>query len=349
MIVRRRIHDLLRRHIESTPAGPKTEDAPTPRRRRRWSRALLPILGLVLGYVLASCKAGPGVSHFRSETDRARYLAAYDTAMADLPAPQDVRDVPTSYGTVRVYRFQGKGDAAPIVALPGTRSGVPVLGDNLSGLLQHRSVYAMDLLGEPGYSAQSAPVTTRQQQAEWLGETLEQLPEEKFHMVGISIGGWTSMNLAVHDSSKIASVTLIDSPYVVSDLSFEAILRSAPTALPFAPRSWRDSFNSWTAGGAPVEDVPVADMIEAGMHTFDMQIPMAGRIPEEEVTAVEVPTMMIVAGASPLHDPAETADAARRMLDTVHVYEGASHAVNGEEPERIADDVGEFINAHEPV
>jgi pimeloyl-ACP methyl ester carboxylesterase len=349
MSTQRKLRNRFRRHTGSTPAArPETEDAPTPRRRRRWGRVLLPILGLALGYVLASRRAGPDVSHFRSEADRARYLAAYDTAMADLPAPQDVRDVPTSYGTVRGYRFQGEGDEAPIVALPGTRSGVPVLGDNLPGLLRHRSVYAMDLLGEPGYSAQTAPITTREQQAEWLGETLEQLPEEQFHLVGISIGGWTSMNLAVHNSAHIASITLIDSPYVVSDMSFEAIIRSAPTALPFAPKSWRDSFNSWTAGGAPVEDVPVADMIEAGMQTFEMKIPVAGRIPEDEVTAVDVPTMMIVAGASPLHDPAETADAARRLLDTVHVYEGASHAVNGEEPERIADDVGAFIDAHEP-
>src|SRR5690606_3338192 len=118
-----------------------------------------------------------------------------------------VRDVPTSFGTVRVYRFRGSGEGTPIVALPGTRSGVPVLGDNLPGWTRHRPVYAMDLLGEPGHSVQSTPITSAADQAAWLDETLARLPEERFHLVGVSIGGWTSMTLAVHDQTHVASVT----------------------------------------------------------------------------------------------------------------------------------------------
>jgi pimeloyl-ACP methyl ester carboxylesterase len=310
--------------------------------------AALGVLLVVAGFVGAGVTRGPDVGHFRSEEDRARYVEAYGEAMAELPEPEVVRDVETSYGTVRVYRFGGRADGAPIVALPGTRSGVPVLGDNLPGLREHRTVYAMDLLGEPGHSVQSTPITTRTDQATWLDQTLARLPEETFHLVGVSIGGWTSMNLAVHDTAHVASVTLVDSPYVVSDMSLEAIARSIPVALPFAPESWRRSFNSWTAGGAPVEDVPVAEMIEVGMETYETHLPAVGRIPEEEVAAVDVPTMMVVAGASPLHDPEETAQGARRLLDEVHVYDGASHAVNGEQPERLARDVGDFVDANEP-
>jgi pimeloyl-ACP methyl ester carboxylesterase len=332
--------------IARSSAEPQDRDG---RRRRRWPRVVVPLLGVLAGFLLAALSAGPDVGHFRSSADRDRYLAAYDRAMADLPQRRDVLDLPTTYGTVRVYRFPGAGDGAPIVALPGTRSGVPVLGDNLPGLLQHRSVYAMDLLGEPGRSVQGTPITTAAQQAAWLGETLEQLPEHRFHLVGLSIGGWTCMNLAVHDTAHIASITLVDSPYVVSDLRLEAIARSVPAALPFAPRSWRDGFSSWTAGGAPVEGVPVADMIEAGMHTYEMALPPAGRIPEDDVAGVDVPVMMVVAGASPLHDPEETASNAQRLLDEVHVYDGASHAVNGEQPQRLARDVGAFVDAHEPL
>ncbi|KGN33639.1 alpha/beta hydrolase [Knoellia sinensis KCTC 19936] len=293
--------------------------------------------------------SAPKVGHFRSDADRDRYLAAYDRAMAELPEPSEVLDVPTSHGTVRVYRFDGQGKGAPIVALPGTRSGVPVLAANLPGLLEHRTVYALDLLGEPGRSVQTAPITTHEEQADWLAATLVQLPEGAFHLVGLSIGGWTAVNLAVHRPDRLATISLIDSPFVVSSLRPAAILRSIPVAFPSAPRSWRDSFNSWTAGGAPVEDVPVADMIEAGMQTYAMALPTPSRTPEDKVEALDIPTMMIVAGASPLHDAREAAQNARRLLDVVHVYEGASHAVNGEQPERLARDVGAFIDAHEPA
>ena len=91
-----------------------------------------------------------GVGRFVSDAARDRYVTAYDEAMALLPAPERTLDVPTSLGSVRVYRFAGAhDDRAPLVLLPGTASGTPVWASNLPDLLMIRSVYALDLLGEP--------------------------------------------------------------------------------------------------------------------------------------------------------------------------------------------------------
>ena len=148
-----------------TAARGRGDRSVTLRRRRRLVASLAAVGCVVLGAVLAGAVAGPGVGHFRSAADRERYLAAYAEAMTALPAPSQVRDLPTSFGTVRVYRFDGAGEGAPILALPGTSSGVPVLADNLPGLLEHRDVYALDLLGEPGLSVQGTPVRSAAEQA----------------------------------------------------------------------------------------------------------------------------------------------------------------------------------------
>jgi pimeloyl-ACP methyl ester carboxylesterase len=292
---------------------------------------------------------GPAVGAFRDSAATDRYLTSYAEAMRDMPTPQHTLDIRTDYGIVRVYRFQGDNDSAsPLLLLPGTQSGTPVWADNMPGLLEHRSVYALDLLGEPGRSVQARPINGNEDKAAWLHQVLDQLPESKFHVVGLSIGGWTATNLAVHDPGKIATLTLIEPVMVFTGLRMEAIARSIPASVSWFPKAWRDSFSSWTAGGAPIEDVPVAQMIEAGMQAYQMAQPSPAQIPAQDLKQLKVPTLVVVAGASPMHDPDKLAAAAQQLPD-VHVltYPDSSHAINGEQPERLAADIGSFVNANE--
>lgn len=338
-----------------------TEDK-GPRHRgriRRWSAALVPgdragrvwLAIAMVAIVLAAREAlaAPAVGAFRSSDAMTRYLGAYDEAMQDMPQPERILDLRTSYGVVRVYRFRGENyQQSPLLLLPGTQSGTPVWADNMPGLLEHRSVYALDLLGEPGKSIQSRPITSNADKAAWLHEVIEQLPEPHVHVVGLSIGGWTATNLALHHPDKIASLTLIEPVMVFTGLSAQAIVRSIPASVSWFPRAWRDNFSSWTAGGAPVEDVPVARMIEAGMQSYQMAQPGPTRIPGEELHQLQVPPLVIVAGESPMHDPDKLTNGAQQLPDVeVHIYPGTSHAINGEEPEQLAADIGAFVDTHE--
>lgn len=286
------------------------------------------------------------VGHWRSADAHDRYVAAYDAAFAELPAPEETRDVRTAYGFVRVYRFAGTADrTTPLVLLPGTASGTPVWADNLPSLRALGDVYALDLLGEPGRSVQERPIRDHDDQAAWLDQTLAALPEESFHVVGLSIGGWTATNLALRRPQRVATLTLVEPVQVLGDIPAGTALRSIPAAVPWLPRAWRDSFTSYTAGGAPVEDVPVADMIEAGMQGYAMRLPQPSRVPEDALEELDVPVLAILAGESVMHDAGAAVEVAERTLrdGTVRLYEGASHAVNGEEPERIAADVADFL------
>jgi pimeloyl-ACP methyl ester carboxylesterase len=114
----------------------------------------------------------------------------------------------------------------------------------------------------------------------------------------------------------------------------------------WAPRSWRDAFTSWTANDAPVKQVPIADMIEAGLAGYVLKLPAPTRLTPQQVATVTLPVLVIMAGASRMHDSAQAAATARATLrnGTVLVYPGASHAINGEQPDRIADDVRRFLD-----
>ncbi|WJK43199.1 alpha/beta hydrolase [Solwaraspora sp. WMMA2056] len=322
---------------------------PLPRPRRRWliigGAALIAVTLLIAALAM---RAPAPVGHFTSAAAHDRFLAAYRQAMAELPRPDQTHDVRTSYGVVRLYHFAGaEPDANPLLLLPGRTAASPVWADNLPALLRLRSVYTIDLLGEPGMSIQQRPIETPSDHAQWLHEVLVELPEPAIHLVGLSIGGWTAMNLAVHRPEKIASVTLLDPVLVFADLSWQAILRSIPASVRWFPRSWRDDFASWTANDAPVEDVPVAQMIEAGMQTYALKLSAPHRITPEDLAGVRTPTLALLAGESRMHDTAEAAEVADSTLPeaTVVVYPDASHAINGEYPDRIAADIADFLAA----
>ncbi|MDO3704846.1 alpha/beta hydrolase [Micromonospora sp. C28SCA-DRY-2] len=320
---------------------------PQLRNRRRWllGGALALVTALAVTAGLALHQPSP-VGYFVSTEAQDRFDRAYRRAMADLPTPDRTLDVRTSYGVVRVYHFAGASPAAdPLLLLPGRAAPSPVWADNLPALLRLRNVYTVDLLGEPGMSVQRRPIGSAEDHAQWLHELLRGLPEQRLHLVGLSIGGWTAMNLAAHRPEKVASVVLVEPVLVFTDLSWAAVLRSIPASVRWFPRSWRDDFASWTANGAPVEDVPVAELIEAGMQSYVLRLPTPDRLTEEQLAGVRVPVLTLLAGKSPMHDAAAGAEHARRVLPdgVVKVYPDASHAINGEHPEEIAADIAAHL------
>ncbi|RJL35563.1 alpha/beta fold hydrolase [Bailinhaonella thermotolerans] len=330
--------------------GASRADPPRGRGTRARRRALKIVAGVlvVAAVALAFALRSPStVGHWASARGQADYLAAYGKAMADMPRPSRTLDVRTDFGVVRAYRYEGHpGRAEPLVLLPGRASGSPVWGGNLPHLLKVGDVYTIDLLGEPGRSVQEIPITSDADQAAWLDQVLARLPEKSFHVVGLSIGGWTATNLAVHRPRHVATLTLIDPVYTFSDIPVGTAIRAIPASVPWLPKSWRDAFNSYTAGGAPVKDVPVADMIESGMKNYTLHLPQPTRIPENALRGLKVPVLAILAGKSVMHDPATSRQVAQRALHggTVRFYPHASHAINGEHPTEIATDLATFLN-----
>lgn len=326
--------------------GAPERAASPPRRRRRWLRWTAIFLVVAVGAWLAVRDTSP-VGHFTSAEGHDEYVRAYERAMENLPEPDATLDLRTDYGVVRVYRFDGAApEKSPLVFLPGRSSASPMVTDNLDSLLELRTVYAVDLLGEPGASIQTRPIRNGTDQAGWLHQALAELPESTVHLLGLSIGGWSAMNLAVRKPDTLASVIALDPAMTFADMPLETMVRSIPASVGWLPKSWRDRFNSWTAGGAPVEDTAVAELIETGMRHYTPKLPAPRRFSAEQLGTVDVPVLAIIAGESVMHDPAEAARQAEDTLPraTVLTYDDASHAINGEYPEEIAADIDGFLS-----
>jgi pimeloyl-ACP methyl ester carboxylesterase len=280
-----------------------------------------------------------GVGHFRGDAARAHFFEAYDAGMAALPAAAATFDVPTSFGSVRVYRFDGPSDATPVVLLPGRNASTPMWRANLPGLMRTRTVYCVDLLGEAGFSVQTRPVAGPDDQAQWLDEALAGLDLAGVHLMGVSIGGWTAMNLAVRRPGRVASATLLDPVLTFAPIPLKTIAVSAAMFSPWLPNALRRKVIGWIAGGASADDsVPEAALISAASTDFVLRQPMPRRFTDQQLQSVDVPVLTFIAGRSVMLDADRAAERARNLLGDgqVELWRQASHAINGEYPSEIA-------------
>lgn len=273
------------------------------------------------------------------------FLAAYRAGMAQLP-PCQPRDVATAFGSVRTYRFDGPEADTPIVLLPGRNGCTPMFDSNLAPLLALRTVFCIDLLGDAGLSVQFRPIRTAADQAQWLDETLAGLGLHRAHLLGVSIGGWTAVNCAVHRPDRIASLTLLDPVQTFARVKVTPLLASAILVVPGMPQRWRDRVLRWISGGADLAQAgPVAALIDAAAKDFAVHTTAPRLFTEGQLRSLQMPVLALLAGRSVMHDPHRAARRARALLlqGQVEIWPAASHAINGEYPQEIADRLSRFL------
>jgi pimeloyl-ACP methyl ester carboxylesterase len=266
------------------------------------------------------------------------FLTTYRDGMAALPT-FELFDVPTSFGIVRAYRFPGPGNGAPAVLLPGRNASTPMYRTNLGPLLERRTVYGIDLLGEAGLSVQRKVIRGAPDQAQWLDEALAGLGLKQAHLLGVSMGGWTAANCAVHRPGRIASLTLLDPVFTFTGVPAKAILASVAMIAPGVPEAWRRRVLSWISGGANMEAAAIeAALIDAGSKDFTLRTPVPKLLSDAQLRGLDVPVLALIAGRSVMLDPVRAEARARTLLPRgqVELWPDASHAINGEYPDEIA-------------
>jgi pimeloyl-ACP methyl ester carboxylesterase len=283
------------------------------------------------------------VGHFKGEQARAHYLSIYQAAMAEL-APSEPADVPTSFGTVRAYRFDGPSAGPPVVVLPGRNASTPMWRVNIPALLEHRTVIGIDLLGEAGMSVQDKPITGPDDEAQWLDDALAGLGLDRVHLMGVSIGGWTAVNYAVRRPGRASSLALLDPVLTFAPVPVKAMVMAAGMFLPL-PDSLQRRVFSWIAGGADVDaSESETALISAGSTDYVLRKAMPKSFTDDQLRSLDIPVLALIAGRSVMLDATRAAARGRNLLPRgqVELWADASHAINGEYPAEIAETAAVF-------
>ncbi len=293
--------------------------------------------------------ASQGIGSFRDRRAFARFSAIYSECMGGLPEPRERLTVETAFGLVRAYRF-GAGAGTPLLLMPGRGSSTPLWRANLPGLMRDRAVYTVDGLGEPGCSSQSARFRSARDQATAMHQTIEGLGLDGVHLLGASIGGWLALQTAIHQPDRVTSVITLDPASTFARLTAKAVVVSLGSVIPGMPDGLRNRLLGWISGGVEdAGDFPEGRLVASGMKDFKVRIP-APRMPTDgELRSVSLPVLVLIAGRSIMHNPDHAYRRATTLLPRgeVELWPDASHALNGEFPDRVAERVGGFLRAVE--
>jgi pimeloyl-ACP methyl ester carboxylesterase len=135
---------------------------------------------------------------------RARYAAFLNL----WPAPSEQRRVSTSQGDTFVIS-SGPKDAPPVVLLHGSASNSASWLGDAAALSARFRVHAVDVIGEPGFSAESRPPLASGAYAPWIGEVLDALGVPRAALVGLSLGGWLAADFATRHPERVIGLVLL--------------------------------------------------------------------------------------------------------------------------------------------
>src|SRR5699024_3887058 len=217
---------------------------------------------------------------------------------------------------------------------------------NLEGLMMARPVYTIDLLGETGMSKQSVPIKDQKDQARWLAEVSYGLGLEKVHLIGVSVGGWSAMVLVRYYPKNSDSVILLDAVFVFARISLKMIIASIPASVSFVPKFIREKMLRFIAGGAEAdESEPIAKLIESGMRNFKLKLPSPDQFSDKDLIKIELPIFALMAENSTMHNSNKAVEKGRNFVKNIKIKNcpDASHAINGEYPEMINEEILEFV------
>jgi pimeloyl-ACP methyl ester carboxylesterase len=237
-----------------------------------------------------------------SDAAREKFMAAYERAFALWPQPCEEFDVETATATTRVHAYRPHPGGDPVVLL--SMFNAAGLYPHVAALAGDGPVYGIDLPGDANPSVARAPMTPPASCAAWLDELLAQLGDDRAHLVGYSYGGWMAMNQAIRAPARVASITLLDPAGLTKlDARFWWWLSISGLAA-LTPMPLRRRLARWLDQPGMLQP-ELMTLMWAGTRGYHAQRKFPAVLTDDELRAIDVPTLLITGARSALLTPAE--------------------------------------------
>jgi pimeloyl-ACP methyl ester carboxylesterase len=293
-------------------------------------------------------------SPFKSREGEAIYMAAYEASLRLWPVSYQAMDIPGRFGCTHLVAC-GPQDAPVLVLLHGYFASLTMWSPNIAEFSRDYRVYALDVMGQPSRSIPGEPVRSRADFVEWLTALLDALKVERAHLAGMSYGGWLTLNYAIGAPERVDRIVLLSPASSFQPLVKQFFLRTMP--LMFLPRRFVvDSFMSWLTYKENLHARHIratydclVDQMYLGARHFRMQ---PGVLPvvfsDEELGALQAPTLLLIGQQEVIYDPAAALERARRLIPN---FEGelvprASHDMSFSQSQLVNARILEFLKAN---
>jgi pimeloyl-ACP methyl ester carboxylesterase len=185
---------------------------------------------------------------YRSEGGQRILEERYRQYLLDWDVPHGEDLVPTRHGQTFVDTT-GSAQAPPVVLLHGAGTNTTIWFDEARLWSVTRRVIIVDVIGEPGLSAESRPPLASDSYAEWLDDVLTYLEVSRPALVGASLGGWLAVDYAIRRPHAVERLAL-RAPGGIGRQRYGAIA-TALALSPFGRRGRRAAMRralGWSSG-----------------------------------------------------------------------------------------------------
>lgn len=240
--------------------------------------------------------------------------------------------VPTRQGETFVIAC-GKESAPPVVLLHGALANSAAWMGDVALWAQHNRIFAVDVIGEPGLSAQARPPLPSNAHAEWLADVLRGLRLEHTALVGVSLGGWLALDFATRNPARVDRMVLV-CPGGVGRQKIGVLFKILFYGLFGA---WgRQALRAAILGRMPANASPAARKLgEFFVLLQESTRPRRERLPVFDDAALRrltMPVLAIVGGKDALLDSADTRRRIEALVPSAEVryLEEAGHFIPGQ-------------------
>jgi pimeloyl-ACP methyl ester carboxylesterase len=254
---------------------------------------------------------------YKSEAGKQAVEALYRDSLQRWPVPHRQLIVPTCQGDtfVIVSGVSGESNAMPLVLFHGSGTNSIIWMRDVAEWAQHYRVYAVDMIGEPGFSAASRPSFRSDAYVAWLDDVWNYLELARANVVGVSLGGWLGLDYAVKRPERVAALSLL-SPAGIGAQN-RLVLVKVGLLMRLGQWGLRQSLRLVTGRTSLPREAT-----EALMLRFQHFRPRMEALPlrtDEELAALAMPVQVIVGGRDALIRSEETRDRMKRSAPNLQL------------------------------
>jgi pimeloyl-ACP methyl ester carboxylesterase len=154
---------------------------------------------------------------YKSERGKRQVLESYDRILGLWGTEYRELDVPTRWGMTHCI-VSGQASKPPLLLFHGVGDNSAAMWFlNVRALAEHFYCIAVDTLGGPGKSVPNSHFTKNQfDQAEWITEIADHFKLGRFHITGVSNGGYMAFQYAVKNPWRIEKVVCMEGGMVTN-------------------------------------------------------------------------------------------------------------------------------------